>query len=113
MEQQLTNTATDARVAASQRVFGLTLTEAAERSGYGVSTLRRHIKEGGLPAVKAKGRVFIKPEDLDEFAEPVDMNSTEESLQEWAKRVAAKAPPFKAEQRAIIMSAFASTLRGE
>jgi excisionase family DNA binding protein len=107
----LTHLTTETRVPASRGNFGLTLAEAAERSGYGVSTLRRHIKDGGLRAVKAKGRVYIRPDDLDEFAEPVAMNSTEESLQEWAKRVAAKAPPFSAEQRAIILSAFATTLR--
>lgn len=107
----MTDLSADTRMPAPRRTFGLTLAEAAERSGYGVSTLRRHIKDGGLPAVKAKGRVYIRPDDLEEFAEPVGMSSTEESLQEWAKRVAAKAPPFSADQRAIILSAFASTLR--
>jgi hypothetical protein len=49
------------------------LPAAVERSGYGLSTLRRHIKAGQIPAVKIKGRVHIKPVDLDAFVAPERM----------------------------------------
>jgi hypothetical protein len=83
-----------------------------ERSGYGLSTLRRHVKAGNLPAVKIKGRVYIRPEDLDAFVAPDPMVVVDASLQEWAERMAAKAPAFRPEQRQVILSAFASALGG-
>jgi excisionase family DNA binding protein len=80
--------------------------------GLGLSTLRRHITSGRLPAVKIKGRVYVNPEDLDAFLAPQPMVVADATLTEWAERMAAKAPAFRPEQRDIIMAAFASTLRG-
>lgn len=85
---------------------------AVERSGYGLSTLRRHIAAGHIAAVKMKGRVFIRPEDLDAFVAPEPVRVTDASLHDWAVRMAAKAPAFRPEQRDIIVSAFASALGG-
>jgi len=89
---------------------GLSLPEASARSGYGVSTLRRHIKDGRLKAVKAKGRIFVRLSDLDAFAEPEPVQPSEASLQEWARRMAAKAPAMRPEQRQVILAAFSSAL---
>jgi excisionase family DNA binding protein len=45
----------------------------AERIGCALSTVRRHITAGNIPAVKIKGRVYIKVEDLDAFVTPQPM----------------------------------------
>jgi len=89
------------------------LPAAVERSGYGMSTLRRHISAGHLAAVKVKGRVFVRPADLDAFVAPQPVRVTDASLHDWAVRMAEKAPAFRPEQRNVIMSAFASSLKGE
>jgi hypothetical protein len=65
------------------------LPAAVERSGYGLSTLRRHIKAGQIPAVKIKGRVHIKPVDLDAFVAPEPMIVADATLKDWAERMAA------------------------
>lgn len=93
--------------------LGLLLQEAAEHTGYGVSTLRRHIKDGHIPAVKAKGRIYVRPEDLDAFLTPQPIRVTDASLEAWAERMAAKAPAFRPEQRNVIVTAFATALGGE
>lgn len=89
------------------------LQAAAARSDYGLSTLRRHIRAGAIPAVKVKGRIYLRPEDLDAFTAPEPVHVPDLALQDWAARMAAKAPVFRPEQRSIIMSAFASALGGE
>lgn len=89
------------------------LAEAAERSGYGLSTLRRHVKAGGLAAVKIKGRLFVAPEDLDSFAAPQPVSVSNSSLEDWVERMVAKAPPFRPEQRSLILSVFATAVGGE
>lgn len=89
------------------------LPEAAARSDYGLSTLRRYIKAGAIPAVKVKGRIYVRPEDLDAFAAPEPVHMPDVTLQAWAAQMAAKAPAFRPEQRSVIMSAFASALGGE
>lgn len=86
---------------------------AVERSGYGESTIRRHIRSGHLPAFKIKGRVHIRPEDLDSLMAPEPMAVSDSSLQDWAARMAAKAPAFRPEQRKLIVSAFTAALGGE
>ncbi|SEO12469.1 helix-turn-helix domain-containing protein [Cryobacterium luteum] len=91
----------------------LDLPAASERSNYGVSTIRRHIKAGLIPAVKIKGRVYVKPEDLDAFVAPAPIVVADTTLKDWAARMAAKAPAFRPEQRDVIVSAFTSSLRGE
>ena len=88
------------------------LLAAAERTGCGLSTLRRHIKVGLLPAVKIKGRVHVNPDDLDEFVAPKPILVGETSLRDWAQRMAANAPAFRPEQRDVIVSAFTSALGG-
>ncbi|MBN8423122.1 helix-turn-helix domain-containing protein [Microbacterium esteraromaticum] len=89
------------------------LQTAATRSDYGLSTLRRHIRAGTIPAVKVKGRIYLRPEDLDTFTAPEPVHVPDSALQDWAARMAATAPAFRPEQRNIIMSAFASALGGE
>jgi len=88
------------------------LIAAAKRSEQGLSTLRRHIKSGHLPAVKIKGRVYVNLDELDAFVAPQPMVVADATLADWAERMAAKAPAFRPEQRDIIVAAFASTLRG-
>jgi hypothetical protein len=88
------------------------LPAAVEQSGYGLSTLRRHINAGHIPAVKIKGRVYVKLEDLDAFVAPQPMITADATLKDWAERMAAKAPAFRPEQRDVIVSAFASALGG-
>jgi hypothetical protein len=90
----------------------LDLPAAVERSEYGLSTIRRHIKAGSIPAVKIKGRIYIKPTDLDAFVAPEPVVIPDDTLKAWAERMASKAPAFRPEQRDIILSAFASTLGG-
>jgi hypothetical protein len=90
----------------------LDLSAAAVHSTYGLSTIRRHIKAGNIPAVKIKGRVYVKPEDLDAFVAPEPMVVADATLKDWAQRMAAKAPAFRPEQRDVIVSAFTSALRG-
>ncbi len=65
------------------------------------------------PAVKAKGRIYVRPEDLDAFLTPQPMRVTDASLEAWAERMAAKAPAFRPEQRNVIVAAFATALGGE
>jgi len=89
------------------------LPAAVERSGYGLSTLRRHITAGHIAAVKIKGRVFVRPTDLDDFVAPQPVRVTDATLHDWAVRMADKAPAFRPEQRNVIVSAFASALKGE
>lgn len=78
----------------------------------GISTLRHGIKGGHLPAVKIRGKVYVKPEDLDAFLAPKPVLVSDGSLKDWAERMAAKAPAFRPEQRDIIVSAFTSALGG-
>lgn len=88
------------------------LPAASERVECGLSTLRRHIKAGHIPAVKIKGRVYVRPEDLDAFIIPQPMIVADATLKDWAKRMAAKAPVFRPDQRDVIVSAFTSALGG-
>lgn len=89
------------------------LATAAEQSEYGLSTLRRHIRTGRLPAVKVKGRVYVQADDLAALVAPEPVHVQDDSLQEWARRMASKAPAFRPEQHRVIVSAFASALGGE
>lgn len=88
------------------------LPAAASQSRYGVSTLRRHIKAGHIPAVKIKGRVYVNSVDLEAFMAPEPMLIADATLKDWAVRMAAKAPAFRPEQRDVILSAFTSALEG-
>jgi len=88
------------------------LATATEQHHVGISTLRHHIKGGHLPAVKIRGKVYVKPEDLDAFLAPKPVLVSDGNLRDWAERMAAKAPAFRPEQRDIIVSAFTSALGG-
>lgn len=88
------------------------LPAAASHSRYGISTLRRHIRAGHIPAVKIKGRVYINSADLDSFTAPEPMLVADATLRDWAERMAANAPAFRPEQRDVILFAFTSSLRG-
>lgn len=90
----------------------LDLPAAVERSGYDLSTLRRHVSSGQLPAVKIKGRIFVRVADLDLLVAPQPVRVTDASLRDWAARVAAKAPACRPEQRSVIVSAFATAMQG-
>lgn len=90
----------------------LPLAIACERFEVDDSTLRLHIKEGRLPAVKIRGRVHIATTDLEAYIAPKPMSVGDGTLKDWAERMAAKAPMFRPEQRDVIVSAFASALAG-
>jgi hypothetical protein len=88
------------------------LATAIEQFPIGSSTLRNHIKAGHVAAVKIRGKVHVKPEDLDAFLSPTPILVADGTLKDWAERMAAKAPAFRPEQRDIIVSAFNSALGG-
>ncbi len=43
--------------------------EAAVSIGVSPRTLRRRVEDGSLPAVRIKGRLYVKPEELRAFVE--------------------------------------------
>lgn len=88
----------------------LDLDTAAERSGRSVITLRRYIKTGRLPAVRDGRKLYVAKEELDAAVAPVPVVVAESDLKAWARRMAAAAPPFRPEQRDVVVSAFTSTL---
>jgi hypothetical protein len=88
------------------------LATATKQRELGISTLRHHIKLGHVPAVKIRGKVYVKPEDLDAFLSPTPVLVADGTLKDWAERMAARAPAFRPEQRDIIVSAFSSALAG-
>lgn len=90
----------------------LDLTASAEHIGSGLSTVRRHVRSGDIPAVKIRGRVYVRVEDLDAFLVPEPIVVADASLKAWAERMAAKAPVFRPDQRDVIVSSFSSALRG-
>lgn len=73
----------------------LTLQEASELGFGAYSTLRRHIKQGRLPACKVGGRVKVRRCDLEAFAKPIEpFNDVELAV----KSLVASAPPLNDEQ---------------
>lgn len=88
------------------------LATAVKQRNVGLSTLRHHIKVGHIPAVKIRGKVYIKPEDLDVFLSPTPILIADSTLKDWAERMAARAPAIRPEQRDIIVSAFRAALAG-
>ena len=97
---------------ASSSIEYIDLATAIERFEIGNSTLRHHIKAGHVAAVKIRGKVHVKPEDLDAFLSPTPFLVADGTLKDWAERMAAKAPAFRPEQRDIIVSAFTAALAG-
>jgi excisionase family DNA binding protein len=64
----------------------------ATYSGMGISTLRSHIRTGGLPAYKAGGKILVKRDDFDSWMEShrlntdLDLNSlVDEVMQDLAR----------------------------
>lgn len=90
----------------------LDLNAAAECSGRSVITLRRYIRTGRLPAVKDGRKVYVTRTDLDAAVAPIPVVASDNDLKNWARRMAAAAPPFRPEQRDIIVSTFTSALGG-
>lgn len=88
----------------------LDLKAAAKRSGRSVITLRRYIKVGRLPAVKDGPKIYVTATDLDTAVAPIPMAASDRDLKRWAHNAAASAPPFRAEQRAILVTTFTSSL---
>ena len=80
----------------------------AQEEGYGsISSLRRRIESGKLPAYRTARTLRVKREDLDAMFEPVAVTA-EAEMQQLAKEVAATAPKLNAEQREQL----AAILRG-
>jgi len=81
----------------------LDLKEAVEL-GYGASsTLRLYIRQGKLKALKVGGKTKIRVSDLEAMATP-HPTAPPESVEQWAQRVAATAPPMTDEQAAKIVA---------
>jgi hypothetical protein len=97
---------------ATSSVDYVDLATAVEQHPIGMSTLRHHIKTGHLPAVKIRGKVHVRPEELDALLSPKPVQIADGTLKDWAERMAAKAPAFRPEQRDIILSAFGAALKG-
>lgn len=91
-------------------VTHLDLDAAAECSGRSVITLRRYIRTGRLPAVKDGRKIYVTQADLEAAVTPVPVVASDSDLKAWARRMAAAAPPFRPEQRNIIVSTFTSAL---
>lgn len=88
----------------------ITIAAAIERFPIGNTSLRDHIREGRLPAVRFRGKLYVRPKDVEVVLAPRPVVVTEENLRSWAQRMAAKAPAFRPEQRDVIVSAFSSAL---
>lgn len=90
----------------------LPLPEAAEHAGVHISTLRRRIHRGELPAVSIGNRHFVSLADLDNPSQPAPVpvapkqvrTAAFDELEAAARRVAASAPPLSADQRARLAS---------
>ncbi|WP_190243065.1 helix-turn-helix domain-containing protein [Arthrobacter globiformis] len=88
----------------------LDLDAGAEFSGRSVITLRRYIRTGRLPAVKDGRKIYVTQADLEAAVRPVPVVASDGDLKSWARRMAAAAPPFRPEQRDLIVSTFTSAL---
>ena len=81
------------RMPQSSGTHYLSLQEAVSL-GYGAyQTLRKHIAEGRLPAVKIGSRVKVLRTDLDALAVPKRASSFAD-IEAAAERIAASAPPL-------------------
>lgn len=73
--------------------------EAARYLGVHDRTIRRHIREGRLPAVRIGARLLkIKREDLDALGKEVTPNPPPDAIREAALRVVSECPKLSAEQ---------------
>lgn len=72
--------------------------------GYGAySTLHMYIRQGKLRAHKIGGKTKVRVSDLDAMVRPHPSNPPE-SVEQWAQRMAATAPPMTDEQVAAVVS---------
>lgn len=87
---------------------------AAERAVQGwppLSPERRAELARVLGAVNARPPASAAEQPGEEVRSGNSAGSTDAEVKEWARREAAKAPPFRPEQRDLIISAFANALR--
>lgn len=77
----------------------LTIEQAAKRAFSSVSTIKRRIKAGKLPAVRNGRKLYVSEEDLAKLFDVVPV-SEEERFEELAKQLAAQAPTLSAERKA-------------
>lgn len=94
----------------------VSLQEAVDLGYGGYSTLRRYCFNGTLDAVRVGRRIRIKLSDLEALGEPLaadqdggsstpaSPNMVDQSVIEWAQRMAATAPPMTDEQAAKIVA---------
>lgn len=76
----------------------------ATRLGYGAySTLHLYIRQGKLRAHKVGGKTKVRVSDLEAMVEPHPSNPPE-SIEQWAQRMAATAPPMTDEQAQRIVA---------
>lgn len=92
---------------------GMTIREISERYGHSEPTLRRYVANGKLKAVRFGGRLYFDEDEVREALAPVPARPSDDYLREWAQKQAAAAPPFRPEQRDIIVSAFSSIIRNK
>lgn len=95
----------------SDRSYDLDLSAAVLRTGRSEATLRRYVKSGRLPAARDGRRLLFTKADLDAACAPVPVVATDTSLRAWAERVAATAPPFRSDQREVLVTLLASAMR--
>lgn len=80
----------------------------ASVAGFGsISTLRRRIKSGVLPATKLKNKYFVLLSDLEALRIPY-VGETDTSVRIWAQRIASQSPQLSPETAIAV----ASILRG-
>lgn len=91
---------------------GITLREIQATYGFSEPTLRRYVAKGKLKAVRFGGRLYFDAEHVREALSPVPARPSDDYVREWARKMAAEAPPLRPEQRDIIVSAFASVIGG-
>lgn len=82
----------------------LSLREASDLGFGGVSTFRKKIAAGELPAVRVGRQYRVLQSDLEVLAEPVSSKTSAipDPIREWAREVAASAPPLTASQAAEV-----------
>lgn len=93
----------------------LNLTQAVTYTGLSRITLHRRIADGKLRSQIVNGRHRVALADLDALFGPAPVlgngrEASDETLKEWAARMASVAPPLRPEQRDIVLSAFSAAL---
>jgi excisionase family DNA binding protein len=83
----------------------VSLSEASIQTNIPTRTLRRHIKEGRLPAVRVGPKVMkVDIEDVKALIQPVGAEA--DTLESRVKALVAQAPPLTDEQRDRIAGLF-------